>query len=455
MSLVLLKEEPTDVPTPDATRKTLFIRDDTGVPALKDSDGNVTDLVIPGDASGVTYTPADALNWTDSVDPGNVDDALNDLAARIVAVESDSGGAGDASELTYTPTTVADWDGDADPGGAQEALDQLAERITDIEESPGSGSSFGTIAVAGQSNVVADSSSDTLTLVGLGLAAITTDAGTDTVTITVAVPDASAVPFTPSNSMNWTDSEDPGDVDDALNDLAARLQGIEETESVFRNIAVSGQGTIVADGSNDTLTLAAGSNITLTTNTETDTVTITASGGGGGTIGKHMLPVMAASMAPRSANGCATIACANGASNQPDVYTLGFDATSIEYAEFAIAMPESWDEGTITFKPIWKHPATVTNFGVVWGLQAVAFSDDDALAANFGTAQTSTDTGGTTLDHYVGPESSAITIAGTPAAGDTVFFRVFRDPTAGSDTMAVDADLIGIRLYYTTAAETD
>jgi hypothetical protein len=42
---------------------------------------------------------------------------------------------------------------------------------------------FGTIAVSGQSNVVADSSSDTLTLVAGSNVTITTDAGTDAITI--------------------------------------------------------------------------------------------------------------------------------------------------------------------------------------------------------------------------------------------------------------------------------
>jgi plastocyanin len=55
--------------------------------------------------------------------------------------------------------------------------------------------SFATIAVAGQSSVVADSATDTLTLVaGTGIS-ITTDAGTDTVTITSTVS-AGATAFT-------------------------------------------------------------------------------------------------------------------------------------------------------------------------------------------------------------------------------------------------------------------
>ena len=47
--------------------------------------------------------------------------------------------------------------------------------------------SFSTITVAGQSNVVADSSTDTLTLVGTGDTTITTNSGTDTITIDTTV----------------------------------------------------------------------------------------------------------------------------------------------------------------------------------------------------------------------------------------------------------------------------
>lgn len=50
---------------------------------------------------------------------------------------------------------------------------------------------------------------------------------------------------------------------------------------IFKNVAVAGQSTVVADSTNDTLTLVAGTNITLTTDAATDTVTITAAGGGG------------------------------------------------------------------------------------------------------------------------------------------------------------------------------
>jgi hypothetical protein len=52
-------------------------------------------------------------------------------------------------------------------------------------------------------------------------------------------------------------------------------------------------------------------------------------------------------------------------------------------------------------------------------------------------------------------ESSAITIAGTPAEGDVVMFRAKRVPANGSDTLAVDARLIAIDLFIATNTGTD
>jgi hypothetical protein len=160
-------------------------------------------------------------------------------------------------------------------------------------------------------------------------------------------------------------------------------------------------------------------------------------------------------MSPKQSGGCAALATFSGASGQPDVPYLAFDASTEEHAQFILAMPKSWNEGTVTFQPRWMHPATVTNFGVCWKVRAVAVSNDDALVASFGTAQSSVDTGGTTSDAYLGPESSAITIAGTPAAMDLVLVDVYRDPLDAGDTLAVDAWLLGIDLFITTDADTD
>jgi hypothetical protein len=174
-----------------------------------------------------------------------------------------------------------------------------------------------------------------------------------------------------------------------------------------------------------------------------------------GSLGRHMLWVPARDMSPSATGGCAALATIASGANQPDIQTLDFDTTTQEFAQFAIAMPKRWNLSTITFVPIWSHASTTVNFGVAWQLQALARGDDDAIATAYGTAIVVTDTGGTTNDIYTAAESAAITVAGTPAAEDVVFFRIGRVPANAGDTLAIDARLHGVRLYINTTAEND
>lgn len=162
--------------------------------------------------------------------------------------------------------------------------------------------------------------------------------------------------------------------------------------------------------------------------------------------------IPASAMVARTTNGAAA-GSTESTTNKIMVASLDYDQSTIEYAQFSIAMPKAWDEGTVTFNPLWTAASGTGD--VVWGLQGVALSNDDAIDTAFGTAQTSTDTLLTTNDVHQGPTSSAITIAGTPAAEDLVVFQVFRNASSGSDTLNADARLIGVRLYFTTNAADD
>lgn len=171
--------------------------------------------------------------------------------------------------------------------------------------------------------------------------------------------------------------------------------------------------------------------------------------------GKQAIWIPAAAMLGRTTNGAGS-GLTETTTNKIMLRTLDFDASTIEYAQFQLRMPKSWNEGTVSFIPEWSHGATTVNFGVSWGLQAVAISNDDPLDAAFGTAQFSNDTGGTTGDAYAGPESAAITIAGTPVAEDLVVFQMLRKADDGTnDTLAVDAKLHGVTLFFTNNAGTD
>lgn len=170
--------------------------------------------------------------------------------------------------------------------------------------------------------------------------------------------------------------------------------------------------------------------------------------------GRQTIFIPAAAMTARTTNGAAP-GTVETSTNKNMFKTLDFDTTTQEFSQFEVWFPKSWNLGTVTFQPMWSHASTTTNFGVAFGLAGVARSDGDAGDVAFGTAQTSVDTGGTTDTIYLGPESSAITIAGTPAAGDSVQFQINRTVADAGDTMAIDARLHGIRLFFTTNASTD
>lgn len=169
---------------------------------------------------------------------------------------------------------------------------------------------------------------------------------------------------------------------------------------------------------------------------------------------KNTVWVPAIAMTSRTTNGPAA-GSVEMTTNKQMLKTLDFDTSTQEFAQFSILMPKGWNESTITFRVIWSHASTTTNFGVAWALEAVAFSDDDAIDTAFGTAVQVTDTGGTTNDQYLTAESSALTIGGTPAEMDIVYFQIKRVPADAADTMAIDARLHGVHVYYTTAALDD
>lgn len=143
------------------------------------------------------------------------------------------------------------------------------------------------------------------------------------------------------------------------------------------------------------------------------------------------------------------------ATNKVMVKTLDFDSASTEYAQFVMRMPKAWNGGEVQAQFVWAHGATATDFGVAWGIQALALENGDALEGAFGTAVYAVDTGGATDTVYVSGETADITPSGTVVDESLLVFQVLRKHDDAGDTMAVDARLIGITIYYTVSAATD
>mgnify|MGYP003664563812 FL=1 len=140
---------------------------------------------------------------------------------------------------------------------------------------------------------------------------------------------------------------------------------------------------------------------------------------------------------------------------RPDMKVLDFDASTDEFAQFSVAFPKSWNEGTVTYQVYWT-PASTNTGNCIFGLQGVSCGDSDTIDIAYGTAVTVTDAGiGTVEDQQVSAASSAVTIAGSPAVDQQTYFQLFRDANAGGDTFSADARVLGVKLFYTTDAAND
>ncbi len=243
----------------------------------------------------------------------------------------------------------------------------------------------------------------------------------------------------------------------------------------------SGAAAVLTSNGAGTLTVTTGgaADLVLSTNSGTDsgTVTITDAANGDITIapngtgvakavdagdntgaikiaGKETMWVPASAMYGATTNG-ADAQQVETTATRPDLKVLDFDKDTDEFAQFSVAFPKSWNEGTITYQVYWSPGSTNTG-DCIFGLQGVACADNDTIDVAYGTAVNVTDAGiGTVEDQQISSESGAVTIAGSPAAGEITYFQLFRDANAGGDTFTADARVIGVRIFFTTDAAND
>ena len=271
--------------------------------------------------------------------------------------------------------------------------------------------------------------------------------------------------FTIANAATGNDPTLSATGDDSNIDLAIKPKGTGETVV----------GTGAADA---TITSSGAHNLILDTNSGTNSGTITITDGANGNIviapngtgvaqavdggdntaaikiaGKETIWVPASSMYPNTTAGCASLAQTE-LSNGPELKSLDFDKDSDENAQFAVAFPKSWNEGTVTFQAFFT--AASTNTGTTkFVLAGVALADDGDLNTAFGTAvgPAAKAMSGTSNDLAVTAESGAVTIAGSPSTDEYVFFQITRD--VSEDSLTADAKLLGVKLFFTTDAAND
>jgi hypothetical protein len=165
--------------------------------------------------------------------------------------------------------------------------------------------------------------------------------------------------------------------------------------------------------------------------------------------GTGTIDLTAAGGLPSLTNGASGPNSNNFSSNAVDLFSLDFDPSTEQYAQWCFVMPSDWDGGTITARFVWLADDATTN-AVIWGVQGRAYGDGDAIDQAWGTAQEVSDAnGGTANQVRISGASSAMTFAGTPAASEVVAVRVYRKAADAGDSLSVSAALLHVLLTYT------
>ena len=231
-----------------------------------------------------------------------------------------------------------------------------------------------------------------------------------------------------------------------------QLDIVADTEIQIAATTIDINGAINASGEIIAASLDISGNADIDGTLETDGLTV--GGVAAKVAGKESIWIPAAAMYPSTTNPCSDLTQVETTALRPDLKVLDFAAAADDFAQFAIAFPKSWNEGTVTYQPFWT--VTGTNTGtVVWQLGGIAVSSDDTINTAFGTliATTALAHSGTSNDLMVSAESGAVTIAGSPAANDLCFFQINNDASASGQTGVVR--LLGVKMFFTTDAAND
>ncbi len=191
-----------------------------------------------------------------------LDTNFDNLRDATVSLTAGTGGTEVISDLNGNITLVAGT-------GISLAGNNTAKTITITNSSLG-GNGFETISVNGTTNVVADSTTDTLTLLASGSVTLTANPGADSITISSSA--SGVVNSGASDALAFYPSPGGATVDDTLITYSqgVGLQTITATDAL--TVAASGAITLTGSG-NTTITPGLNNNILLNT-TGTGTVTV-------------------------------------------------------------------------------------------------------------------------------------------------------------------------------------
>jgi len=226
--------------------------------------GVLSDLLaaasIP-DAAVIPFGPGTLGDWNSSADPGEVDDALNQLASRVKSNETSIASKANTS---YVDAAIAGLSWKQAVRAATTAAGTLASSFENGDSIDGVTLATGNRILVKNQTAAAENGIYTVAASGAPARASDADTGAELVNATVYVSegttladtqwtctanatptvgstslpwaqlsagssDAASVTYTPANNSNWNGSADPGNTNDALDQLASRLKIAESS----------------------------------------------------------------------------------------------------------------------------------------------------------------------------------------------------------------------------------
>lgn len=117
------------------------------------------------------------------------------------------------------------------------------------------------------------------------------------------------------------------------------------------------------------------------------------------------------------------------------------------FLQRSVMLPAEWT-GAIDLVLTWKTAATANN--VVWQIQTACAAVGESLDPAWNTAQAIADAAQGTTNLLNTASQTGVTTTGC-AAGETLFIKIFRDPSHASDSLAATASLLAVDFTYRRA----
>lgn len=138
----------------------------------------------------------------------------------------------------------------------------------------------------------------------------------------------------------------------------------------------------------------------------------------------------------------------------PKIWTIICAENDASTIYGSVRMPDSWDAGTVTFTHVYIQTAADT--GSMFGeLSAQCRGNGEAPSSTWGTVVELDDAAVTGSNQNDMITSTAVTPAGTCAAGDMLYWQWQYDATANPTTAAATLNHVGFNIEYSVTSRSD